>query len=122
MVYPDGYCIMYKYLDSIYWKYKYDYLGALLGGMSLLKDNSTADPVYESDWDNAVGKALDFAEDKSFTPELAYKAAIIFLEDWLEIGYDQDIGRVCDDMKSRRYPDIWEDAVKNFNTPYLELK
>ncbi len=115
--------MMYKYLDSIYWKYKYDYLASLLGGMSFLpEDNCTADPAYESDWDIAVEKALVSAEDKSFTPELAYKAAVIFLEDWLEIGYDEDIGRVCDDMKNIRYPDIWEDAVKNFNTPYLELK
>lgn len=121
MIYFDGYCMVFKYLDDIYWKYKYDYLSALLGGMSILPDNSTADPSYQHDWDNAVKKALDASEDKNFTPDLAYRAAIIFLEDWLEIGYVEDIGKVYDDMKNRRYPDIWDNAVKEFEVPYLKL-
>ena len=124
MIYFDGYCMMFKYLDSIYFKFKdeYDWLASMLGGMSILADNSTADPAYKIDWDNAVKKALNASEDKNFTPELAYKAAIIFLEDYLEIGYIEEIGRVCEDMKNNRYPDIWEEAVNHYEVPWLILK
>lgn len=123
MIYLDGYCMVFEYLDSIFRRFsdEYDWLGAMLGGMSLIAGNSTADPAYESDWDKAVNKALDASEDKNFTPELAYRAAVIFLEDYLEIGYIEEIGRVCEDMKNHRYPDIWEEAVNNYETPYLEL-
>ena len=60
MIYFDGYCMMFKYLDSIYFKFKdeYDWIASMLGGMSILADNSTADPAYKIDWDNAVKKAV----------------------------------------------------------------
>ena len=124
MIYFDGYCMMFKYLDTIFFKFRdeYDWLGSMLGGMSILAaDNSTADAGYEGDWNNAVNKALNASEDKNFTPELAYKAAIIFLEDYLDIGYIEEIGRVCKDMKNNRYPDIWEEAVRDYKVPYLEF-
>lgn len=123
MIYFDGYCMMFDYLDSVYRRFKdeYDWLGGMLGGMSVLEDKSTADPAFERDWDTAVKKALNQSEDKNLTPGLAYKAAVIFLEDYLKIGYIEEIGRVCEDMKNHAYPDIWESAVREHEIPYLRF-
>ena len=86
-----------------------------------MEDNGTADPAYERDWDIAVGKAFDESRAHNYTPELAYKAAIIFLESWLETGSDEDIRKVCDGMKKGKFTDLWNDSIENFGKPYLML-
>lgn len=47
---------MYAYLEGLYEETKGDYLGGLLGGMSLLEDGSPADPAVWREWMEAVEK------------------------------------------------------------------
>ena len=47
-----GYRIFFRYLDYIWNTEEHDWLGALLGGMSLLADGCPADPAYASDCDS----------------------------------------------------------------------
>lgn len=53
----EGYLAMYAFLESLYRETESDYLGGLLGGMSLLPDGSPADPAVWPDWLDAVVKA-----------------------------------------------------------------
>ena len=53
-----AYTAMFKFLDREYELTKSDDIGALLGGMSLLENGSTADAGAWEDWLEAVGQAL----------------------------------------------------------------
>lgn len=112
-----GYRIFYRYLDLIWSAEEHDYLGALLGGMSLLADGSTAAPAYESDWDKAISRSDD--------PNDPYRIGIQFLKDWLEIGYIDEIGQILSDMESNKRIDLWQKAVcdiqMNRDDPYLRF-
>ena len=50
----EAYAAMFTFLEEIYQRTESDDLGALLGGMSLLQDEGTADPAAWSDWETAV--------------------------------------------------------------------
>ncbi len=100
-----GYRTFYRYLENIWDAEEHDYLGGLLGGMSLLADGSTADPAYESDWDKAVSES-DNQND-------SYKIGINFLRDWLAIGYIEEIGQILSDMESNKRLDLWQKAVQD---------
>ena len=52
----EAYAAMYEFLRGIYERTGSSDLGALLGGMSLLKDGETADPAAWADWETVVGK------------------------------------------------------------------
>ena len=52
----EAYLAMFAYLEALYDLTKADYLGGLLGGMSLLEDDMTADPAAWQDWLEAVEK------------------------------------------------------------------
>ena len=54
----QAYAAMFHFLEQLYVRTKSDYLGGLLGGMSLLRDGSTTDPAIEIDWKEAVEYAL----------------------------------------------------------------
>jgi hypothetical protein len=53
----EGYAAMYLLLCELYEKAGYDQLGGILGGMSLLDDDTSADPAYWNDWLRMVDKA-----------------------------------------------------------------
>lgn len=55
----QAYLAMYEFLENYYSLTNADEIGALLGGLSLLQDGSSADPASQSDWDHAVQKVLD---------------------------------------------------------------
>jgi hypothetical protein len=52
----EAYIAMYAYLEGLYEETKADYLGGLLGGMSLLEDGLTVDPAAWQGWIEAVAK------------------------------------------------------------------
>ncbi|QDV38819.1 hypothetical protein [Tautonia plasticadhaerens] len=52
----EAYLAMYAYLEGLYAETKADYLGGLLGGMSLLEDELSADPAAWQRWIEAVEK------------------------------------------------------------------
>lgn len=114
---PTGYRIFFRYLDHIRNAEDHDWLGSLLGGMSLLPDGSTADPAYESDWDDAIEKSSDRND--------PYQIGMQFLKDWLAIGYIEEIGQILRDMEADKRRDLWEKAVqyvlKEQDDPYLHL-
>ena len=114
---PIGYRIFFQYLDYIWNEEKPDCLGALLGGMSLLDDGSTADPAYEFDWNDAIINSKD--------QENPYQIGIQFLKDWLAIGYDKGIDKIRLDMESNKRLDLWQkashDVLNNNDDPYLNL-
>ena len=59
----EAYAAMYTFLVGVYERTESDELGALLGGMSLLKDGGTADPAAWHDWEAAVAKVRSGGED-----------------------------------------------------------
>lgn len=112
-----GYRIFFRYLELIWTEDKNSSLGGLLGGMSLLGDDITADPAYAIDWNNAIKNSVD--------PQNTYQVGIQFLTDWLVIGYDADIDKVCSDMKVNKRQDLWQksvcDILEDNDDPYLHL-
>lgn len=105
-----GYRTFYRYLEYIFDAEEHDYLGGLLGGMSLLADGSTADPAYELDWDKAVSES-DNQND-------SYQIGIYFLRDWLAIGYIEEIGQILLDMESNKRLELWQKAVHDIQMNY----
>lgn len=89
----------------------------ILGGMQRLNDGSTADPAYESDWDDAAEQCTD--------PENAYQTGVQFLKIWQDIGYAEDIAQVLADMEAEKRLDLWEKAVQDVeqerDDPYLRF-
>ena len=68
--------IFYRYLELLSQEHEQDAdrdwgMIHILGGMQRLNDGSTADPAYESDWDDAVSQCADPAD--------AYQIGIQFL-------------------------------------------
>lgn len=112
-----GYRVFYRYLDYIWKTEEHDWLGGMMGGMSWLVDGSTADPAYESDWDNAVEKTID--------SENTYHVGIQFLKDYLEIGYIEEIALILKDMEDNKHLDLWEkskyDVKHDLDNPYLRF-
>ena len=98
-----GYRIFYKYLDYIWNSEEHDYLGGLLGGMSLLSDGNPADSAYEADWDKAILK--------SDNPNDPYQIGIQFLKDWLAVGYIEEISQILIDMEAKKHLELWEKAI-----------
>lgn len=66
------------------------------------------------------------AIDQSSTPNDAYQIGVRFLKNWLAIGYEDDIGKVCRDMESEAHLDLWKKAVnevqENNDDPYLRFQ
>ena len=58
MTEKQAYAAMFRFLDGIYRRTKFDQLGAVLGGMSLLHDGCPADPAVTADWAEAVDYAI----------------------------------------------------------------
>lgn len=111
-----GYRTFFRYLEYVWKDGHADYLGGLLGGMSLGQDGSPMDIAYEKDWEKAI--------DQSTAPNDAYQLGILFLKNWLAIGYEDDIDKVCRDMESEAHLDLWKKAVndvqENNDDPYLK--
>ena len=55
----EAYAAMFAFLEEIYHRTESADLGALLGGMSLLKDGETADPAVWTDWEAAIRKVKE---------------------------------------------------------------
>ena len=112
-----GYRIFHRYLDHLWNTKEYDWLATLLGGMSLLSDGSPVDPAYEYDWDNAITKADD--------PDNSYQIGILFLRDYLEIGYIEEVALILKDMENNKHLDLWKkaeyDVEHDLDDPYLRL-
>ena len=50
----EAFLAMYAFLEHEYEITKSDDVGAILGGISLLEDGTTADPAAWSDWERAL--------------------------------------------------------------------
>jgi hypothetical protein len=61
----DAFVAMINFLDEYYERTGADEIGMLLGGMSLLADDTPLDPAYKSEWLEAVKKAQSRAERQS---------------------------------------------------------
>lgn len=118
---------MFYFLDAYYWKNKSDELGGLLGSMSLLLDNTPADPAYEKDWEIAVSQIVGQSNFDDLSADTVYRAMIAFLRNWSDLGTDGTISRLCEDLeKSNPKSGGWLDAVKivmqGNDDPYQILK
>ena len=69
---------MFYFLDAYYWKNKSDELGGLLGSMSLLSDNTPADPAYKKDWAIAVSQIIGQSEVDDLSSDMVYLSMIAF--------------------------------------------
>lgn len=54
----QAYLVMLAFLEGLYRRTRSDDLGAILGGLALLKDGRPADPAALSDWNDAVNSVL----------------------------------------------------------------
>ena len=112
-----GYRIFFRYLDYIWNTEEHDWLGALLGGMSLLADGRPADPAYESDWDKAINKLSE--------PDNPYQIGIQFWKDYLAIGYIDEIGQILSDMEKNNRLELWKkaqyDVTHDLDDSYLSF-
>lgn len=61
----EAYIAMYVFLENEYKLTGSSDIGALLGGLSLLANGSTADPAAWSDWVDAVREAITVTNDIS---------------------------------------------------------
>ena len=95
-----GYRIFFRYLENIWNSEEHDWLGGMLGGMSL---GSPADLAYADYWDKAIEKISE--------PDDPYQIGIQFLKDYLAIGYIDEIGQILTDMENNARLDLWEKAV-----------
>ena len=108
----EGYRIMLCYLDSYYWRSKLDELGGLLGSMSLLSDNTPADSAFEEYWKVAVSQIVDEKNSYTLSSDNIYKAMIVFLYNWADLGSDGTIYGVCAYLeKSSSKDEDWQKAV-----------
>ena len=55
----QAYLAMYSFLDEYYQRTQAAEIGAMLGGLSLLRDGCPADPACREDWLTAVRRASD---------------------------------------------------------------
>ena len=62
----QAYAAMFYYLEKIWNRSKFDFLGTMLSDMSLLSDGSTADAAVEIEWKDAVDFALRGGEAGKF--------------------------------------------------------
>lgn len=122
----EGYRIMLCYLDSYYWKNELDELGGLLSSMSLLSDNTPADPAFEEDWKIAVSQITDQKDTDVLSSDNVYQAMIAFLHNWADQGTDGTIYELCSYLeKSNPQNDDWRKAVDTviagIYDPYLNI-
>ena len=112
-----GYRIFFRYLDYIWNAEEHDWLGVLLGGMSLLADGCPADPAYASDWDEAIDKVSE--------PDNPYQIGIQFLKDYLAIGYIDEIGQILSEMEKNNRLELWKkaqyDVTHDLDDSYLSF-
>ena len=92
----------FRYIDYIWNSEEHDWLGGMLGGMSLLADGCPADCAYESEWDKAIDKVSE--------PDNPYLIGIQFLRDYLAIGYIVEIGQILSDMENKNNLELWKKA------------
>ncbi|WP_237228385.1 hypothetical protein [Rubinisphaera sp. JC750] len=59
MTEQNAYLAMYAFLDALYQSTEDDFLGGLLGSMSLPADGSPADPAIAGEWREAIAKVRD---------------------------------------------------------------
>ncbi len=122
----DGYRVMLNFLESYYWKTKADELGGLLGSMSLLSDNTPADPAFEDDWKEAVSQIVGQSKVDALSSDNVYWAMVTFLRNWAALGTDGTISELCYilEMSSSNIDD-WQNALSTVTTgnddPYLRL-
>ena len=115
--------IFYRYLELLSKEHELDGdrdwgMIHILGGMQrLISDGGTADPAYESDWDDAVEQCAE--------PEDAYQVGMQFLRIWQAIGYAEDVAQVLSGMEAKKRLDLWEKAVQDVeqgrDDPYLRF-
>ncbi len=108
----SGYLTLHCCLDGIYRSTGVDALGAMLGGMVICADGTTIDPAYEQDWEHAVEKAAE----ETAGDELAYRAACLFLREWLSVGFDPQIDQALRLLSGEKGRELWQDAAARVNT------
>lgn len=122
----EGYRIMFTFLDTYYWKHISDELELLLGSMSLLSDNSPADPAFEEDWEKAIYEVIGKNESYELTSDSTFNAMIIFLRNWAAFGSDGTISELCDNLEGcNSHCKDWVEAVNivmsGKDDPYLHI-
>lgn len=103
------------FLDDYYQKTLSDDLGSLLGDISLLSDDTTADPAAWSDWNDALEKVLVIRQ--HISEQDAFLAMIRFLEEYTKRISSSEIDQLIDNLKitDDETNDVWKhwtDSIK----------
>ena len=95
---------MLSYLDKIWELTKSDSLAALLGSMVLLSDGYPIDVAIKNDWNRAVEIAKTQVANNAPMSELAYRSALVYLKNWLDIAADAEIENVYLELLNYKHP------------------
>lgn len=87
------YVVAHLFLEHTLWRTGYEDLVVLVSGMCLSSDGErSSDPAMVHDWAHVVGGRSSFNKNDAFIAVRAY------LQNWYEIGPQEDIKRVIDAM------------------------
>lgn len=102
----DAYDVLVDYLKKYYKKIGSRDIASLIDEMSLLEDDSSADPAAQEDWYDSVNKILHQCDQSSklhnnlLTRYETYKAAIDFLDGYCSRTGSDEVQILRDKMQS----------------------
>lgn len=129
LTYLQALKVMMKFLDDYYEETLSDDIGSLLGDISLLEDNSTADSAAWSDWIKAINQLLkndvniqtkSNGTEHTLTAMQTFRAMINFLDDYGQRTSSDEVRELLKKMKllknnSASDSVIWHKWTKCFN-------
>jgi len=116
----QGFNVMYEFLDIYFLQERSGDLATILGGMSFLSEDRTADPAMWIMWNRAINKVLDLNKNTDENDLLfmdVFKAMMEFLDDYFGPQSYGDVERLVRDIKlviSNNATDsvVWQNWLK----------
>ena len=113
MTIMEGYRAAHCFLHMLWDEAQWEELGDILSGMSLLPDNTSADPRFTGDWRDASKQALGLGWSTNLTPEGAFATMTAFLRVWAAVHSDGTIDGLCDSLdETGPERTDWDEAVR----------
>lgn len=109
----DAYIISFKFLEYKYEENSlYDSLGVLLGGMSFLSLEQTADPATWSEWLQCVSEVVaDCSQIKRLSPKESYLCMQKFLELFNSRYKDKQLNPLIEEISGINFDNLSENRL-----------
>ena len=95
----QAYLAMYHYLETLFEETHAEDLGEILGSMSFLADDSTADPAAWYDWIDAINETLDTVLVDTITAKQGYVAMYFYIDELQKRVNSEDLNAVLSGME-----------------------